>query len=134
SVGLQLEEHSADLFEFTADMYLEPSEVGELTPADPIGDGTSGVSDLTVAPATGSAAVAWRNPTSASFGYSNVYRGTTNVFTAATQIAGPIVGGLGQVQQITNTVAAGTYYYWVRAFDNDGVPADPTGPVSGIVT
>lgn len=90
--------------------------------------------ELTVTPATGSAAVAWRNPASSTFGYGYVYRGTTNVFSAATQIAGPIVGGLGQVQQVTDTVAAGTHYYWVRAFDNDGTPADPTGPVPGVVT
>lgn len=40
SVGLQLEETSPDLFEFTSDMYLEPGEAGELAPADPIGDPT----------------------------------------------------------------------------------------------
>lgn len=38
SVGLQLEETSPEIFEFTADMYLEPGEMGELTPADPIGE------------------------------------------------------------------------------------------------
>lgn len=38
SVGLQLEETSPDIFEFTADMYLEPGETGELTPAEPIQD------------------------------------------------------------------------------------------------
>lgn len=38
SVGLQLEETSPDIFEFTADMYLEPGETGELTPAEPIGE------------------------------------------------------------------------------------------------
>lgn len=43
SVALQLEETSPELFEFTSDMYLEPGEVGELTPAEPIGDAVSGV-------------------------------------------------------------------------------------------
>lgn len=38
SVGLQLEETSPDIFEFTVDMYLEPGETGELTPAEPIGE------------------------------------------------------------------------------------------------
>jgi hypothetical protein len=98
------------------------------------GGAIDSATELTVTPSTGSAAVAWRNPASAKFGYSYVYRGTTNIFSAATQIAGPIVGGLGQVQMVTDTVATGTYYYWVRAFDNDGTPADPTGPVPGVIT
>jgi hypothetical protein len=42
SVGLQLEETSPDIFEFTADMYLEPGETGELTPAEPIDDFSPG--------------------------------------------------------------------------------------------
>ncbi|MHA0333654.1 Hint domain-containing protein [Sphingomonas aquatilis] len=43
SVGLQLEETSPEIYEFTPDMYLEPGEVGELTPAEPIGDEVTGV-------------------------------------------------------------------------------------------
>jgi len=90
--------------------------------------------ELTATGAAGSATVAWRNPTSSNFGYVRIYRGTTNVFSAATQIGGDITGGLGQVQQITDTVAAGVWYYWVRAYSVGGVAASPTGPQSATVT
>lgn len=80
------------------------------------------------------ATIAWRNPTTSNFGYSRVYRGTTNVFGAAAQVGGDIVGGLGQVQQITDTPAAGTYYYWVRSFSTANVPsANPTGPAAAVL-
>lgn len=130
SVGLQLEEHSTDLFEFDPGSYHALSAEGVLTPADPIGDGTYAASDLTVTPSGTGAAIAWRNPTDFSFAYCRVYRGTTNVFGAATEIAGPIVGGLGQVQQVTDPAPAGINYWWVQAFDTDDEGADPTGPVS----
>jgi hypothetical protein len=113
---------------------LVPPGVADGASWDNGGNTVDPVTELTVTPTAGSAAIAWRNPTTAPFGYCYAYRGTTNVFGSATQIAGPIVGGLGQVQQVTDTVAAGIYYYWVRAFDNDGTPADPTGPVSGVIT
>ncbi|WP_159975896.1 MULTISPECIES: hypothetical protein [unclassified Novosphingobium] len=90
--------------------------------------------ELTATGAAGSATVAWRNPTSSNFSYTRVYRGTTNVFGAATLISGDITGGLGQVQQITDTVAAGTYFYWTRAYSSAGVAATPTGPQSASVT
>lgn len=90
--------------------------------------------ELTATGAAGSATIAWRNPTSSNFGYVRLYRGTTPVFSAATQIGGDITGGLGQVQQVTDTVAAGTYRYWVRAYSSGGVAATPTGPQSATVT
>lgn len=49
SVGLQLEETSPDIFEFTVDMYLEPGETAELTPAEPIGDFTPGIVQAAIA-------------------------------------------------------------------------------------
>ncbi|MYL97076.1 hypothetical protein GR702_04720 [Novosphingobium sp. FGD1] len=90
--------------------------------------------ELTATGAAGSATVAWRNPTSSNFGYVRIYRGTTNVFSAAAQIGGDITGGLGQVQQVTDTVTAGVWYYWVRAYSAGGVAASPTGPQSATVT
>jgi hypothetical protein len=38
SVALQLEEHNAEMFEFTTGMYAAVGEVGDLVPADPIAD------------------------------------------------------------------------------------------------
>lgn len=90
--------------------------------------------ELTATGSAGAATVAWRNPTTANFGFTRIYRGTTNVFGAATQIGGDITGGLGQVQQVTDTVAAGAYFYWTRAYSSTGVAAAPTGPQSATVT
>lgn len=90
--------------------------------------------NLTVDPDVAAAVISWRNPTQALFDHCNVYRGATNVFSAATMIAGPILGGLGQDQQETDSVAPGTYFWWVQAFDIDGNPSEPTGPVTATVT
>lgn len=38
SVSLQLEEHNAEMFDFDVAMYIEPGEVGDLQPAEPITD------------------------------------------------------------------------------------------------
>ncbi len=76
----------------------------------------------------------WRNPTGADFGYVEIYRHTTSTFASATSIAGPLYGGLGQVQTYTDTVAAGTYYYWIVPFASDTTQATQTGPQSAVVT
>ncbi len=94
----------------------------------------SPATELTANGAAGTATVAWRNPPSGNFGYVRVYRGTTNIFGSAAQIGADMTGGLGQVQQITDTVAPGLYYYWVRAFSTTNVPATPTGPQTATVT
>lgn len=90
--------------------------------------------NLTVTGGVGSANVSWRNPNDLRFYSSDIYRGSTNVFGSATKIVDDYVGGVGQVQAITDTVAPGTWYYWVVAQDNSGLAATPTGPVSGVVT
>lgn len=83
------------------------------------------VSNLTVTPSTAQVVISWRNPTSDDFSYVKIFRGTTNVFGSATQLNGSISGGLGQVQQYTNTsISAGTYYFWVQSFSDDDVPGD----------
>jgi len=89
--------------------------------------------DLSVEPGSGEADVTWRNPTGSTFGYCKVYRSSTPVFGDAIELAQSGQVGLGQIATYNDTVAAGTYYWWVRAFATDGTPADPTGPVSGTV-
>lgn len=90
--------------------------------------------DLVVTPYTGTAAVEWRNTTDSRFSVTDVRRGTTNVYSAATIIRANYPGALGDVQTITDTVAAGMYYYWVTSKTGTGISAAPTGPVSATVT
>lgn len=90
--------------------------------------------NLTVTGGTGQATVTWKNPNDSRFFSSDIYRGTTNVFSAATKIVSDYGGGLGQVQSITDTVAAGAYFYWVVATDGDALDATPTGPGSVTVS
>lgn len=94
-----------------------------------------GASELvTVTPSAGQALVGWKNPNDIRFYMSDVWRGTTATFSAATKIVSNYAGGVGQPQAVTDTVTAGTYYYWVQAKAADGTLATPTGPVSGVVT
>ena len=90
--------------------------------------------NLSAADGTGSSVVTWRNPSSANFSYVKLYRGTTTVFGSASPIGTDIAGGLGEVMTVTDTVAAGTYYYWVRAYSAADVGATPTGPDSAVVS
>lgn len=91
-------------------------------------------SALAAADGAGSSVVTWRNPTSANFSYAKLRRGTTNVFSASAVIGADHYGGLGEIMSVTDTVAAGTYYYWVVAYSGSGVAATPAGPDSAVVT
>lgn len=90
--------------------------------------------NVAAADGTGSSVVSWRNPTTANFAYARVYRATSSSFGAAVQVGSDLPGGLGENWTLTNTVAAGTYYYWVRAFNAGGVGSTPTGPDSAVVS
>lgn len=94
----------------------------------------SPATDLVATGGPGQAVVDWRNPTTSNFSYVRIYRGATVNFGDAAEIAGPLAGGLGATQSFTDTVAAGTYNYWVRAFSDAGIPATPTGPAGATVT
>lgn len=111
-------------------LILGPVTTGSLS----IAGGEPLVSNLAADGAVGAAAVTWRNP-NVPFDHLDLYRGTTSTFGAATVIASGIVDGLGQVMTFNNTgLSAGTYYYWVRAYDPALVAATPIGPDSAIVT
>lgn len=90
--------------------------------------------NLTAEGGVGQATVTWKNPNDLRFFSSDVWRGTTNDFGAATKIVDSYGGGVGQVQSITDTVAPGTRFYWVVATDGASLAATPTGPVSATVT
>lgn len=90
--------------------------------------------NLTVEGDVGEAVVTWKNPNDLRFFSTDIWRGSTNVFSAATKIVDSFGGGVGQVQSVTDTVAAGTWYYWVVATDGAALDATPTGPESAVVT
>lgn len=89
---------------------------------------------LTVDGGVGEAVVTWQNPQDLRFKSSDTWRGASTDFGAATKIADGLAGGVGQPQSITDTVAAGTWYYWNVATDGAALEASPQGPVSGVVT
>lgn len=82
----------------------------------------------------GKATVTWKNPNDLRFFSTDVYRGTTGDFAAATKIVDSYAGGVGQVQSVTDTVSAGAYNYWVVATDGNALDATPAGPVAAMVT
>ncbi len=82
----------------------------------------------------GQAIVTWKNPSDLRFFSTDIYRGTSTDFAAATKILDSYGGGVGQVQSITDTIAAGVYRYWIVATDGAALEAAPAGPVTATVT
>jgi hypothetical protein len=94
----------------------------------------SAVTAFSAADGTGSSVVTWRNSTSSNFSYVKLYRGASTSFGSASQIGSNITGALGEVKTVTDTVGAGTYYYWVRPYSAAAVAGSLVGPDSAIVT
>ncbi|ARR57115.1 hypothetical protein HY78_08695 [Rhizorhabdus wittichii DC-6] len=90
--------------------------------------------DFTATGGVGEATGSWRNSSSSNFDHSKLYRGTTSSFGSAVDVSGDITGALGATQPFTDTVAAGTYYYWTRSFNASGAGSTPTGPEMVTVT
>ncbi len=90
--------------------------------------------DLAATGGAGTAMVSWRNPTSLNLDHLILYRGTSTSFGSASPVGSPIVGGVGEVMGVTDSVSAGTYRYWVVAFNGNGDGSGPVGPVTATVT
>jgi len=90
--------------------------------------------DFAATGGSGSAMISWRNPTSLNLDHLILYRGTSTSFGSASPVGAPIVGGVGEVMSITDSVSAGTYRYWVVAFNQNGDGSGPVGPVTATVT
>lgn len=74
------------------------------------------------------ARLTWRNPADATFSAVRLYRGSTNIFTAATQLA-TVEGGIGALGEYIDLAPGGTKYYWITTVDSFGEESRPTGPV-----
>lgn len=85
---------------------------------------------VSAAAVEGKAVVTWKNPQDLRFFSSDVWRGTSADFSAATKIVDNYAGGIGQVQSITDDPGIGTWRYWVVATDGAALDAAPAGPAS----
>jgi hypothetical protein len=106
---------------------------------DTVSTSTAGIApspptDLTLSTGTGTADIGWRNPTSSNFDHAIVYRGTSSSFGSATAVSGSITGAAGATGSYTDTVVAGHYYWWVKAFNASGAGSTATGPIDGLVS
>lgn len=79
----------------------------------------------------GVATIDWTAPNSANYSRSKVYRHTSNSFGAATLIE-TVYSSPSAVLTYDDTIAAGTYYYWVTAENVSGVAS--TAVATGAVT
>jgi hypothetical protein len=89
--------------------------------------------DLAVTAGAGTADVEWVNPNSANYYATRIYRGATNVFDDASLIT-TRYGAANVADIYTDTLTAGTYYWWAVAINRSGPAASPAGPVTGTVT
>ena len=84
--------------------------------------------------AAGEAVIDWRNP-QAAFDHVKLFENTADDLGTATQISGEFTGSLGELKTHTETgLAAGTHYFWARAYDAADNPSAATGPVTAVVT
>jgi hypothetical protein len=83
---------------------------------------------LSVVSGGGEALVRWRNPPS-NFAQARIYRGTSAIFSAASQI-GTTGGAAGQFSEYPDAAIepGQAYYYWVAAANQSGVPGPAAGP------
>ncbi|MFD2430969.1 hypothetical protein ACFSUK_28705 [Sphingobium scionense] len=76
---------------------------------------------------TGQATIQWTNSSSANLSYSRVYRNSTNTIVGAALASGDLPSAPGATQSYVDTIAAGTYYYFVRAFSASGAQSGAVG-------
>lgn len=65
----------------------------------------------------------WRVPTRADFLYLAVYRAPVAQFDAAAAITDNLTGSLGGIMTIDDTVASGSWWYWIVATNSDAAAA-----------
>jgi hypothetical protein len=108
----------------------DPAPAGEGVDLAPVS--APPVTEFSVTGGVGSATANWRNPISTNFSAVRLYRNTVNTFGTATQVGSDIPGALGATDSVVDTVAAGTYYYWMTTLSASSVEGAPVA--SGAVT
>lgn len=137
SVGLQLEEHNADMFDFDENSYLEPGETPDLASADPLPDVTPATPTATGVTADTSVnppRTTWQMPDISGWAYAVVYRGTSAIVGSAVPVSDHITGGLFESMVFEDdTLAAGSYWWWVRIYDSGGALLSTSVSASGTI-
>lgn len=89
------------------------------------------VSGFSVTGGTGTAQANWTNPSSPGYTDTRLYRNVTNDFGTAT-LATTRAAAPGSLDNYTDTITAGTYYYFATARNASGVASAPVafGPVT----
>jgi hypothetical protein len=103
-------------------------EVDTITPAVTVGSPTN----FTATDGTGEVILDWRYPSDPRFSFVTIFRHIADVYGSASDISGPLTGPLSGWDSYTDTVAAGTYYYWIVADDGTGNKSNVVGSVVGI--
>lgn len=74
--------------------------------------------------------ITWTTPNDAAHYATRIWRGTTNVFSAAVDISGAILGGPNVAQSTSNSPGSGTRFYWATSETASGLRSTPAGPQS----
>ena len=137
SVGLRLEEHGPELFDFDPATYLEPGELGELDPADPLPDvtpETPTATSVSVDVSTNPPLVTWEMPDVTGWATAVVYRGETNDPLSSSAVSDPITGGLFEAKTFEDdALDPDNYWWWVRIFDSGGNLISVSSPATGTI-
>jgi len=106
--------------------YDPPYSLGAVVPT------LSSPTNFAASDGTGEVVITWRNPNDVRFDHVIIYRFTSDTFGSATDISGDITGALGANETYTDTVAAGTYYYWLIAYNSDeSISSATIGSITG---
>lgn len=89
---------------------------------------------LTITGGSGSISGGWTNSTAVNFGHSELWYHTSDDLTAASQLGSDYAGAAGVAESVSETVSAGTYFFWSLAFNAAGTERSVAGPVSATVS
>lgn len=100
--------------------------------ADPVAPGV--VTAVGVTPAAGQAEFQWTAPNSANYFACRIYINTTNDLGTATLVATEYGPPSATDLRVVTSLAAGTYYAWLRSINPSGIPGTAVATGSFVVT
>ncbi|MEE4452855.1 hypothetical protein [Novosphingobium resinovorum] len=114
---------------YFSELRLEfPGLTFSYTPAAPTASGVT--ADTSANPPT----ITWQMPEITGWSYARVARGTSSDPDASVVVSDPITGGLFEERAYEDeTLAAGTYWWWVRIYDAGGAVLSTSAATTGTV-